>query len=126
MITLTMQPASDYRRANYGLLWESVQTVTVSGRARRNHGDHTLHIYEPYAGHGTHFLTPGATVISAYPTDRPARAGDVAQDDQLQLVFPDGHTEIYRVQGRTTQLSDPELLPVTDPECIGTRCPCVQ
>jgi hypothetical protein len=93
-VTLTLRPASDYDRTQYGLLFESVETVDVVGPAAYNRfHPHRAEVWERpecTGGFHTRELSAESVVISDHPYDRSPVAGVVRGGDVVRLVYPDG------------------------------------
>lgn len=116
--TFTLRPASDYHRQHYGLLFESAETVDVTGRAAHNpHHPHRVMVWESpdcTGGFGTHLLTAEAVVIALHPGEQSTRLGAVQEGDLVGMVYPDGSTDFGVVTGGV--LRDPKLVLVTADE----------
>ncbi len=113
MITFTMREATEYWRANYGLLFESVETVEVTGNAAHNpHYPHRVQVWESKRCNraGTHVLQAESIVIANTPVERSPRLGTVREGDTVRLVYPDGTSAEYTVTAQW--LRDPRLTPV--------------
>jgi hypothetical protein len=122
MIDVIMIEASEYKRESYGLLWQSAGVFKASG-AGFNNRHHPLRVQVwrdgTCTGNGaTHVLNAECIVIANTPVERPAQLGEVAIDDRIRLIYPDGRIEtgkLARVWG-----DDPKLVEVEEIECICT------
>jgi hypothetical protein len=114
MLTFTLRHVSEDRRLSYGLLYESVETVDVTGRAAHSrHHPHRAQVWDSEqrtGGCGTRILSAEAIVIAATPVERSPHLGTVAEGDRVRLVFPGGYT-VEELVVTAQPLRDPKLVP---------------
>lgn len=118
--TIELQPASEYRRNSYGILFESVKTYTIAGRDVHNSGSqHKIEVWfnrkpgiDPNGRSTTDQITvltsAQAVMIAGTPVDRPERGGELRPGDEVELRG----FGTYRVV--TRWLCDPELVRVVE------------
>lgn len=113
MLTFTLHVASAEDRTAYGVLFESAETVRVTGPgvSSNRHSQHRVVVWDSEdrtRGHGTHVLDVQPAMLADTPVERPPSLGTVAHGDSVLLLYPDGARRRYVVSCRTGR--DPLLI----------------